>query len=603
MGHRLFLVALLCFCGSALAENLLKNSSFEERDTTNRLLPRYWTETHYQSAPLQFTGEHHDGATAGLIPGDGKSYLWRQDIMNPSARAFTLSAFVKADNVTLTDKDDHAMLYGHIIYKGQPYESATHFFCKIKPGTYDWQQISVVGAAAGDGPIERVHISVVGKLSAGRLLVDQVEVSPNVELSPEGTLRSKVTDLQALLEKAGNLDGSVTEAQTELKAATAAFAAEKPDLTTAHNHWVAACRAVSHEVWAKLFPECMSEKTTEAKMLYHGGQGSTPADTDSQLSLVRSMNCNGLLFSLGSWMSVNYPSALVPLEKGYDPNQDMLKYQIDAAHKSGIKVFGYLAACYGTSSPQSGPDGLFEKHPEWFATSPDANMPKFPDPANPEFQEYITKVYVELATKYPIDGIGLDYIRYPTETALNYDENNRKAILAKYGIDISGGIDLSRDPAKWEKIKQYRGEVVGSLVKRVRDAVKQARPDCAIIACLISEPELCVEYGQNWPASSANLDYASPMNYDDRSINVKMLEAQKAIFAKNKVVYIPAVGGMPELHQQRTISEWAKHVAMQRKINGDGIIIYRMGGLDQGVAAFFGNGPFHNKAEFPKPLK
>ena len=51
----------------------------------------------------------------------------------------------------------------------------------------------------------------------------------------------------------------------------------------------------------------------------------------------------------------------------------------------------------------------------------------------------------------------------------------------------------------------------------------------------------------------------------------------------------PAVGGMPELHQARTISQWAQHVALQRRIGCDGMVVYRMGGLDQAVAAFFGN--------------
>ena len=70
-----------------------------------------------------------------------------------------------------------------------------------------------------------------------------------------------------------------------------------------------------------------------------------------------------------------------------------------------------------------------------------------------------------------------------------------------------------------------------------------------------------------------------------------------------KAVYIPALGGMPEVHEQWTISEWARRVAIQRKIGCDGIIVYRFNGFDTAVAVFFGNGPFFGTATFPPPKK
>ena len=72
---------------------------------------------------------------------------------------------------------------------------------------------------------------------------------------------------------------------------------------------------------------------------------------------------------------------------------------------------------------------------------------------------------------------------------------------------------------------------------------------------------------------------------------------------RNKSVYIPAIGGMPKVHRSWTLSEWARRVALQRKLGGDGIIIYRIAEFDTAVAAFFGKGPFYGKARFPDPIK
>ena len=602
MKQILILVALLLMLSPALAENLLKNGSFEERDPAKRALPKYWTEASPSAAPLEFTGYHYQGATSGMIVGDGKEHIWRQNVLAPPVRAFTLSAFVKADDVKFTAKDDYAYLYGHIIYKGLPYESATHFFAKIQPGTYDWKRVSIVGGANNDAPIEMVLISVTGKFSGGKMYVDQVALSGNEQLTPEALLRGKVEDLNKQLARIEGADASVAEAQKRLAEAKKLLDEKSAgSIDPATQQWIGACEALSHEVWVKMFPKAMTDKPVEARMIYHAGLGQTKEDCDRSFDILQRAGGNGTYHSLGAWTSAIYHSELLPVEPGWE-KFDALKYSIEEARRRGIKSFGYLAALYGTSSPPAGPDSLYTKHPEWFATGPDANMPKFPDPANPEVADFIVKVYTELATKYDLDGIGLDYIRYPTETSLNYDENNRQQILKRYGFDIKDAGDMSRDPEKWAKIKEYRAEKVGEIVKRVHDAVKAAKPNMAIIACLISDPDMAYDYGQNWAKSSVLLDYASPMNYDDVSADLKLLARQRQICSDNRAVFIPAIGGMPEVHQAWTISTWAERVANQRAIGGDGIIIYRMNGFDPAVGAFFGKGPFYGKSKFPEPI-
>jgi uncharacterized lipoprotein YddW (UPF0748 family) len=583
----------------AAADNMLRNSSFEIKDPAAADMPQNWTERHHDSIPLEYTGDHHQGQTSGMIPGNGKTYLWRQNVVSPDVRTFNLSAWVKAQDANLSSPGNNASIYGHILYKNQPYETATHFYKDIPAGSYDWQRIEVVGGAPGDAEIDYVSVSINGQLTSGRIFVDEVELTENIQFTPQALLQRKIDDLQSNLIRVGPVDDSVARATVLLTEATSLIQQKPANLTPAQSKWIDACRAVSHDAWAAMYPEAMSDKPVEAQMMYHG-IGRDKASTDAYLNLIESMGCNGVYHSLGSWMSSIYHSDVLPEEEGWE-NFDALTYFIDEAHKRNIKVFGYLAVFYGTSQPKAIPGSIYAEHPEWFASGPNPNMPTFPDPANPLVADFAVRAYVEMATRYKLDGIGLDYIRYPTDSSLNYDENNRKQIKEKFGIDILTGQDMAKDPKKWDKIKQYRAEKVGAVVKKVHDAVKAARPDISIMACLITDPAVAYNYGQNWAVSSKWLDYTSPMNYDEASLDEPILQQQLEISRKNNAVYIPAIGGMPDLHESRTISEWAKHVAMQRKIGGDGIIIYRMGGLDQGVAAFFGNGPFYAKSQFPPP--
>ena len=601
------LSVLVVLCGLSAANgagNLVVNGSFEKRDPDKPALPASWTATHHQHQPLEFTGEHFDGATGGVLVGDGRRHMWRQDVIEPDAKSFRLSAYVKAENAVI-EQGDSALLYLHIMYKGQPYSQTTHVYTDIPPGTYDWKQIAVSGNSVHHYEIEKLHVTVSGRLSSGRICVDQVELTEDRRLSPAGALEAKIDDLLANLDRVGEVDESVAEARGLLNKARSVIKPSSDDLREARQLWIDGARAVSHKTWVAMFPEAMSDKPVEAQMIYHG-MDSTKSAIHSRLNFVESSGFNATYESFGGWARVVYHSDVIPVE----PERrefDSLTYFISEAHKRGIKVFGYLAALYGTSDPRgiSLPGSIAYEHPEWFASGPDPNMPKFPDPANPEVVDFTVRAYVELATRYDLDGIGLDYIRYPSGTSLNFDENNRRQILERFGIDIKKeGLGIWKDPEMRSKIRQYRAEKVGHIIKLVRDTVKAERPDMTLMACLISELDDARDlYGQNWERSSEWLEYATPMNYGDRSLDEAMLAHQRDVCKKNKAIYIPAIGGMPPVHQKWTISTWAERVALQRKIGCDGIIIYRMNGFDHAVGAFFGNGPFHTKAKFPEPLK
>jgi len=596
-----FFLVLLCGMPTFAGDNLLKNGGFDQKLTDNPLLPDGWGVTHYQYEPLVFSPIHYSGKLSGMMVGDGVQRMWRQDVLAPTTRSWLLSAMVKTESLVL-GKGEYAKIYAHVLYKDQPYSTATHFSYDFKPGTDDWIRVAVHGAALRDDPIEKIHVSVLGKFSGGRVYVDSASLTADMSLSDEAMLLNKIKDLRANLDRVGQVDESIEACVGWLDKAEAALAQEPADVGSATSHWHSAAKMLSHEAWAAMYPQAMSDKPVEAQMIYHG-MGIDKAGSDAYLDKMQLAGCNAVYLSFGSWMYVNYHSDLLPVDPDWQ-EFDALTYFIEAAHARGLKVFGYYAPFYGTNSPTVMPGSMYETHPEWFAKGPDPNMPTFPDPANPEVVAFILKVYEELATRYAMDGIGLDYIRYPSPSALNYDENNRQKILEQYGIDIFEHENLYGDPEAWAKIRQYRHEQVGKIIKQVRETVKRARPESKIMACLISELGMARDdYGQNWAVSSQWIDYVSPMNYDDHSLNVGMLEDQLAVSRKNKAVYIPAIGGMPEVHRAWTISDWANRVAVQRDIGADGIIIYRIAEFDTAVAAFFGKGPFYSNAAFPEALK
>src|SRR5690554_89627 len=124
-----------------------------------------------------------------------------------------------------------------------------------------------------------------------------------------------------------------------------------------------------------------------------------------------------------------YPSKVVPLHPNLDNNyglygNDYLKALISEAHKRNIGVHAWLENFFvgvlGTLN-----SSLWEDNPNWriinyndleHQTGKPGNEEEgflFFDPANDEVQAFIIEFYKELVTNYNIDGVQLDYIRYP----------------------------------------------------------------------------------------------------------------------------------------------------------------------------------------------
>jgi len=592
---------VLCYVSVAAGQNQLQNSGFENVDKENPKLPQNWTETHRNYAPLEFSDVHFSGKKSALFIGDGQKRLWRQKITNPLGHGFIIKAQVKAQDAVYSGPDDKVIIYAHVFYKGLGAGVATGLILEVPAGTYDWKQIVFDKVIDPKLTLDYIIFSVMGQFSQGRIYIDDIELIEDKTKAPDYMQRNKVQDLLDQLDRLGAVDESVAKAQGLLKKAIEALDKTPADLATAKKYWEKGAEAVSHQVWAKMFPEAMTDKKAEAQMVYHG-LGQTKETSNRYLDFMEKLGVNGCYLSFGGWSHVTYLSDLIPPYKGWG-DFDALTYFIEEAHRRGIRVFGYMAVFHGTAEPVIEKGNLYERHPDWFVDGRERGFRIFPDPAKPQVADFAVRAYTELATRYAMDGIGLDYIRYPDPPALNYDENNRQQIKARYGIDILEGEPFN-DPERWAKIQEFRAEKVGMVVERVRGVVKSIRPKTAIIACLISDPERAYRgYGQNWAKSSQWLDYASPMNYTDVSLDEELIAKQRDICKKNKARFIPAIGGMPDVHGSWTISTWAKRVAIQRKVGCDGIIIYRIADIDPAVAAFFGNGPFYGKVDFPEPLK
>ena len=121
-----------------------------------------------------------------------------------------------------------------------------------------------------------------------------------------------------------------------------------------------------------------------------------------------------------------YPSKIEPWAEQFDyqdPGYDPLATALREAHARDMELHAWMnimPAWRGTKPPTC-PDQIYNTHPEWFWYDQHGNRQALSrfyvslNPCLPEVREYLVRVLEEVVANYPIDGIHMDYIRFPSE--------------------------------------------------------------------------------------------------------------------------------------------------------------------------------------------
>ena len=229
-----------------------------------------------------------------------------------------------------------------------------------------------------------------------------------------------------------------------------------------------------------------------------------------------------------------YPSRVAPeqnpLTKGWDP----LAAAVKLAHERGMElhawvwIFGAANRRHNAilNQPADYPGPVIAAHPDWamfdrvgrlFAEETNKG---FLDPANPEVRTYLTNLLEEIATRYQVDGIQLDYIRYPFQDpnanqTFGYGRAGRQQFQALTGVDPVK-VSMS-DRNLWQKWTDFRIQQVDSFVASVAQRLKAQRPNLILSAAVfpMPRPERLQRLQQNWEdwALRGNIDLMVPMTY------------------------------------------------------------------------------------------
>jgi uncharacterized lipoprotein YddW (UPF0748 family) len=311
---------------------------------------------------------------------------------------------------------------------------------------------------------------------------------------------------------------------------------------------------------------------------------------------VADSNCNMIFVQVCGRGDAYYASRLLPRaevlgEESFDPLKDV----IGKAHQRGLEVHAWVNTFLvwsATDLPQSSRHVIHD-HPEWIEYTreerslSDYKRPHpfgceglFLSPGHPDVRDRIAECVSEIVRDYQVDGIHLDYIRYPNEeTGFNpiarsrFRDQYQDDPIRLFGKEASrrtpsADADIDSLRHLWNK---WRCMQVTETVRMVRDRIQLEKPRVKISAAVKPEYGRAVEkYGQDWKAwmEEGLLDFVVAMAYSPSTDQVvqQIREARQILGHRS---FFAGIG----IYNQ-SVSRTVEQIKAIRSIGVDGLSLF-----------------------------
>ena len=257
--------------------------------------------------------------------------------------------------------------------------------------------------------------------------------------------------------------------------------------------------------------------------------------------------------------------------------EDLLQQIIDEAKKYGIEVHPVIVSFGNTGQEvtkyqgHKAPEKLNEK--DWIC------------PTGKENRNYVLKVLKELVNNYDIDGIHLDYVRYPNSSiSLEYpceckDCRTKRRELA--GYEVFSKDDLT-EPGKLFKELIMRNQAVRNFVIKAKEITDASNMKLTMAARARYFKDALGE-GQDWVewAKEGLIDEVNTMSYNDCFERYQRFVTDHSHLLKDtKAKYFAGIGRSSTLGVITT-EEMIEQIKLADEYGADGCTIFHSRALNE----------------------
>ncbi len=197
------------------------------------------------------------------------------------------------------------------------------------------------------------------------------------------------------------------------------------------------------------------------------------ADLVTYMDTLKANGVNAVLFQVRPACDAMYKSEIEPWSYWFSGTQgqgptadslwDPLDFAIREAHKRGMELHAWVNPYRAVHKPAMMDSSFYmndehvaKKHPEWLLKFSSVYIL---DPGKAEVRDYIYNVFMDIVTRYDIDGLHMDDYFYPYQKITNEDS-----------------LTFVNENRGFKDIDDWRRDNINILVKRVSDSIDKIKP-------------------------------------------------------------------------------------------------------------------------------
>ena len=360
------------------------------------------------------------------------------------------------------------------------------------------------------------------------------------------------------------------------------------------------------------------------------GSLTTPASIIAVIDTAKGAGFNTLIVQVRGRGDAYYHSrhepraALLPPDGSFDP----LELILERGHRAGLKVHAWVNVnLVSDAQPPAARRHLVHTHPEWLmvprplAADLSVMKPRDPDylrrlseyakarsdrvegiflsPIHAGAVDHTVRVVSDIASRYDVDGIHLDYIRFP-----NDEFDYGAGVLDEFRSDITAKLagDERREyasrargrplfytemfPQRWQEFRRAR---LTALLTRIRAAVKARRPRAMLTAAVFPDAaDAASRRFQDWGGwlTSGLLDAICPMAYTTDAVTFRAQIANVEHLAGGRPVWA-GIGAY-----QLTAALTVENIRTARQLGAEGVVLFSYDNLDKSYVSAVAKGAF-----------
>ena len=309
----------------------------------------------------------------------------------------------------------------------------------------------------------------------------------------------------------------------------------------------------------------------------HDGAGWYPGDWKRTCRVLNDAGLNAVFPNVMWAGKAHYPSRHLPGSKTLDLFGDQLAQCVSAADACGIEVHAWKVCWNLGNAP---PDFVATMKKEGrLQQQANGSIQNWLCPSHPRNLQHELNAIEEVARNYDVDGIHLDYIRFPSVRSC-YDPTCRRAFEKHLGRTSTGWPksvqEGGRDQAAF---RTWRAAQITSFVRSVRVSLRRINPKLDLSAAVYRRYPSCRDsLGQDWGRwlEEDLVDFVCPMSYTEDTLNFTNVTRDQLALPRAAGRVMPGIG-VTSSESQLQPDQVIDQVQALRRQGATGFVLFDLG--------------------------